>query len=151
MLNQEDSMINLKGTFIAVLRHNDGSVETRRKDNLILNSGFDFIADAIGNPTSRPAIMKYTAVGTGTTAVAAGQTALVTELARKEATYSHTKGTKVFSFSTFFAAGEATGAITEAGICNANAAGTFIDRVTFAVINKAADDELTVNFQFTLS
>ena len=142
--------IKIKGSFSAVLRHKDGSVEVRRKDNLILNGGFDFICDAIAG-TTQPSAMAYTAVGTGTTAVAATQTALVTELARLAATYAHTTGTKVFTLSTYFAAGVATGAITEAGICNASSSGTFLDRVVFDVINKAADDELTTNFQFTLS
>lgn len=149
MINEKE--LNLKGTFIATLKHADGSVEVRRKDNLILNVGFDFIADAIGKASGRPSVMGFTAVGTGTTAVSSGQTALVSELYRKAATYAHTNGTKVFTFNTYFAAGQATGAITEAGICNASSGGIFIDRVTFAVINKAADDELTTNFQFTLS
>ncbi len=147
----EKENTKIKGSLILTLKHKDGSVEVRRKDNLILNVGFDFIANAIGNANSRPAVIGYTAVGTGTTAVAASQTSLVTELARKAATYSHATGTKVFSFTTHFAAGEATGAITEAGVCNASSGGIFLDRVTFAVINKAADDELTTNFQFTLS
>lgn len=147
----EKENTKIKGSLILTLKHKDGSVEVRRKDNLILNVGFDFIANAIGDANSRPAVIGYTAVGTGTTAVAASQTSLVTELARKAATYSHTTGTKVFSFTTYFAAGEATGAITEAGVCNASSGGIFLDRVTFAVINKAADDELTTNFQFTLS
>lgn len=147
----EKENTKIKGSLILTLKHKDGSVEVRRKDNLILNVGFDFIANAIGNANSRPAVIGYTAVGTGTTAVSASQTSLVTELARKAATYSHTTGTKVFSFTTYFAAGEATGAITEAGVCNASSGGIFLDRVTFAVINKAADDELTTNFQFTLS
>lgn len=147
----EKENTKIKGSLILTLKHKDGSVEVRRKDNLILNVGFDFIANAIGNANSRPAVIGYTAVGTGTTAVSANQTSLVTELARKAATYSHTTGTKVFSFTTYFAAGEATGAITEAGVCNASSGGIFLDRVTFAVINKAADDELTTNFQFTLS
>ena len=140
----------VKGSFTATLRHKDGSVEVRRKDNLILNVGFDFICDAIAN-SARGSVMGYTAVGTGTTAVAATQTALVSELARLAATYAHTTGTKVFTLSTYFAAGVATGAITEAGICNASSSGTFLDRVVFDVINKASDDELTTNFQFTLS
>lgn len=147
----EKENTKIKGSLILTLKHKDGSVEVRRKDNLILDVGFDFIANAIGNANSRPAVIGYTAVGTGTTAVSASQTSLVTELARKAATYSHTTGTKVFSFTTYFAAGEATGAITEAGVCNASSGGIFLDRVTFAVINKAADDELTTNFQFTLS
>ena len=147
----EKENTKIKGSLILTLKHKDGSVEVRRKDNLILDVGFDFIANAIGNANSRPAVIGYTAVGTGTTAVSASQTSLVTELARKAATYSHTTGTKVFSFTTYFAAGEATGAIAEAGVCNASSGGIFLDRVTFAVINKAADDELTTNFQFTLS
>lgn len=143
--------LKLKGSFTGILRHKDGSVEVRRKDNLILNVGFDFIADAIGNASSRPACMAYTAVGTGTTATEPTQTGLVTELARKAATYAHVAGTKVFTFTTKFAEGEATGAITEAGICNANSAGIFLDRVTFSVINKGDDDTYESHFQFTLS
>lgn len=142
--------VKLKGAIILTVKHKNGSVETRRKDNLILSSGFDFVCDAIANPT-RPAAMGFTAVGTGTTAVGASQTALVTELARKAATYSHSANSKVFTLTTTFNAGEATGAITEAGICNASSAGKFLDRVTFDVINKAADDTMTTTFQFTLS
>lgn len=148
---QTNESLKLKGSFSLEIKHADGSVEVRRKDNMIVNAGFDFVANAIGAPENRPAVMGFTAVGTGTTAVAAGQTALVTELARKAATYSHTANTKVFTFSTYFGRGEATGAITEAGICNAASGGTFLDRVTFAVVNKAADDELTTNFEFTMS
>lgn len=143
--------MKLKGHFTGVLRHKDGSVEVRRKDNLILDVGFDFIADAIGNAAARPDCMGFTAVGTGTTETAANQTGLAAELARKAATYSHTAGTKVFTFTTKFNPGEATGAITEAGICNAASNGTFLDRVVFAVINKGKDDTYESSFQFTLA
>lgn len=141
----------LKGSFIALLKHKDGSVEARRKDNLILDVGFDFIANAIGLADERPAVMGYTAVGTGSDDVAATQTGLTSELFRKAAAYTHSTNTKIFTFSTYFAQGEATGAITEAGICNASSEGIFLDRVVFAVINKAEDDELTTTFQFTMS
>ena len=147
---KKEEMMKLKGSFTAILRRKDGSVEVKRKDNLILNVGFDFICNAIA-ATSQPAPMAYTAVGTGTAAVAATQTALATELTRVAATYAHTAGTKVFSLTSFYPAGTATGAITEAGICNASSGGTFLDRVVFDVINKGSDDELTTNFQFTLS
>lgn len=143
--------IKLKGTFTAVLKKANGEIETHRKDNIILNVGFDFIANAIGATSSRPAVMSYTAVGTGNDVTDATQTELISELTRKSAQYQHTAGTKVFTFTTEFIAGEATGAITEAGICNAESDGIFLDRVTFDVINKAADDELTTNFQFTLA
>lgn len=142
--------MKIKGSLNVVIHRANGDVETRHKDNLILNSGFDYICAAMANPT-KPAVMRYTAVGTGTTAVAATQTALVNELKRKAANYAHSAGTKVFTLTTTFAAGEATGAITEAGICNAASGGTFLDRVVFDVINKAADDTMTTTFQFTLS
>jgi len=141
----------IKGSMTMTKISPNGDVETRRKDNLILNVGFDFIANALCATTNRPSVMGYTALGTGTTAVDAAQTALVTELARKPATYAHTAGTKVFTLSTTFQAGEATGAITEAGICNASSDGIFLDRLTFAVMNKGADDIITTTFQFTLS
>lgn len=147
-MNNDNLMI--KGSLSLVLHKADGTVVTRRKDNLILNGGFDFICNAIAG-SSRPAAMAYTAVGTDTTSAAATQTGLGSELARKSATYAHTAGTKVFTLKTTFDAGEATGAITEAGICNASSGGTFLDRVSFAVINKGSEDSMTTTFQFTLS
>jgi len=145
-----DDKFHLKGSMEAVLVKEDGSVEVTRKDNIIVNGGFDFICAAIGN-ADRPAAMGYIAVGTGATAPAATQAALVTQSARIAATYAHTAGTKTFTVSATFAAGTATAALTEAGVFNDPAAGTMLDRVTFAVINKGASDTLTVTFTFTLS
>jgi len=82
---------------------------------------------------------------------ALGHIAVGTEIARKAATYAHVAGTKVFSFEATFDPGEATGAITEAGVFNAAVAGTMLDRVVFAVINKGANDTLTQKFTFTMS
>lgn len=146
-----DENIKAHGAFTGTLIREDGTVQTVRKDNLVLNGGIDFLCDAFGKQTSRPNVMGYIAVGTGTTATENGQTALVSESLRKAASYSHTAGTTKLTLSATFAAGEATGALTEAGICNADAGGTFFDRVTFAVINKGANDTLTVNFDVTFT
>ena len=148
---QSNDTFKLKGSLELTLKKANGDVEVRRKDNIIVNAGFDFISDAIGRATGRPAVMSHIAVGTGTTAPAASQTALVTEISRLAATYAHTAGTKVFTFTATFAAGVATGAITEAGVFNASSAGTMLDRVTFAVVNKGSDDTLTATFTFTMS
>lgn len=40
-MNKDD--MKIKGALELVIRHANGDVETRRKDNLILNDGFDFI------------------------------------------------------------------------------------------------------------
>ena len=108
--------LRMHGAMTAHLFKADGTVQTTHKDNMIVNVGFDFIANAIGATTSRPNIMRYIAVGTGTTAVQATQTALATQLAIKDATYAHLTSTKTFTFTVTYNPGEATGAITEAGV-----------------------------------
>lgn len=146
-----EEKINAHGAFIGVLKKADGTVCTVRKDNLVLNGGIDFLCDAAGKTSGRPAALSYIAVGTGTTSAAATQTALVSESVRKSATYSHAAGTSKMTFSATFNAGEATGALTEAGVCNAATGGTFFDRVVFAVLNKGADDTFTANFEITFT
>jgi hypothetical protein len=146
-----EEKVGLKGAMTLIIDHADGTKTVVHKDNLIVDAGFDFISACIGNSGARPAVASHIAVGTGATAPAASQTALVTELDRNAATYAHTGGTKVFSFQATFTAGEATGALTEAGVFNAAAAGTMLDRVTFSVVNKGASDSMTVTFTFTMS
>ena len=147
----ENQDLALKGTLILNKFNKDGIlVESRRKDNIIVNGGFDYICNSIGL-ASPPSAMGYVAIGTSSTAAVATQTSLVSELIRGEAVYSHTAGTKVMSFTTTFEAGVGTGAITEAGVFNASSAGVMLDRVVFSVINKGVDDTLTSTFQFTLS
>jgi hypothetical protein len=141
----------MHGAMRAILKKGNGEILVYAKDNIIVAGGFDFIADAIGKSASRPNVMGFIGVGTGTTAAAGSQTALVTETLRKAATYAHTAGTQVFSFASTFNPGEATAAITEAGVFNASSAGTMLDRVVFNVINKGANDTLTQTFSFTMS
>jgi len=143
--------MNIKGAITLLLAKASGEVEVVHKENIIVNGGFDFVADAIGNSSSRPGVMGWIALGTGTTAAAATQTALVTEIKRNAAMYAHTAGTKVFTFTASYSAGDATGAITEAGVFNAASAGSMFDRVVFPVVNKGADDSLTAVFTFTMS
>jgi hypothetical protein len=143
--------MKIKGAITLLLTKASGEVEVVHKDNIIVGGGFDFVADAIGNASTRPGVMGWIAVGTGSTAAASTQTALVTELKRNAATYAHTAGTKVFTFTASFLAGDATGAITEAGVFNASSSGTMFDRVVFPVVNKGSDDSLTAVFTFTMS
>jgi hypothetical protein len=146
-----DEAMQLHGAMTLIVRRADGEIETVHRDNIIVNVGFDFISDAIGKASSRPAVMGYIALGTGTTAAAATQSTLVTELDRNVATYAHTAGTKTFTFTADFPAGDATGAITEAGVFNAASGGIMLDRVVFPVVNKGVDDSLTAVFTFTMS
>lgn len=140
-----------RGDWDFTIFRGNGDVEVISRKNLIVNVGFDFICDAIGLASGRPGVMSHIAVGTGTTAPAAAQTALVTELSRLSATYSHTAGTKTFKITTTFNPGVGTGAITEAAILNAASSGIMLNRVSFPVINKGAPDTVVAEFTFTLS
>ena len=141
--------LKLKGRFTGTLIKENGDVEVFSKDNLVVKAGIDFVFDTVFGVGATH--MNYIAVGTGTTAVANTQTALVTQLLRKSANYSHSAGTAVASVSSTFNAGEATGAITEAGIFNASTAGIMFDRVVFPVINKGANDTYVATFEITYS
>lgn len=141
----------LKGTMHATLINPDGSQETFTKDNLIVEVGYDFIADSIGKPSGRPGVMSHIAIGDGVTAALSTDTELESELARGAATYSHVAGTDTFQFEATFAAGTGTGAITESGVLNASSAGILLDRAVFPVINKGALQVLVQRFVFTMS
>lgn len=143
--------LKLVGSLTAELYKADGSVEVTHKHNAILTCGFDFICNSIGLASGRPTVMSHIAVGTSDTAVAVEQTALVTQIASKACAYAHTAKTKVFTMTTTFEPGEATGAIKEAAVQNAASSGILLDRVVFPVVNKGADDTLKMTFTFTLS
>jgi hypothetical protein len=64
---------------------------------------------------------------------------------------SSTESSNTITYVSSFEAGDATGAITEAGIFNAASGGDMLCRTVFSVINKAADDTLSVTWTITLT
>ena len=98
-----------------VLRGPDGKVKQQEKcHNLITTVGRNAIVERLDSSpgTSQPTHM---AIGTGATAAAAGDTTLQTELDRNALT-SNTSSTNVLTMVGDWAAGDGTGAITEAGV-----------------------------------
>ena len=76
--------------------------------------------------------MTHMAIGTGTTTAAAAQTALTTELERNALTVSGgTVSTNTIVYAATYAAGDGTGAITEAGIFDT--VGSKVDDITITV------------------
>ncbi len=150
MINEN---LKLSGQLNIVLKDKDGNVkDTREVKNLVVNTGLAYIASRmVGTSKS---VMSHMALGSGTTAAAAGQTDLVSILGSREAldstTISGTNDEKVVYVSSF-EAGDATGAVTEAGIFNASTAGDMLCRTVFSVVNKAADDTMSVTWTITLS
>lgn len=127
----------------------DGSIkETRDIKNLVVTTGKGFIASRMVGTAA--AVISHMAVGTGATAAAAGDTALGAESARVAIT-SGTASGAVATYVATFPAGTGTAALTEAGLLNAASAGTLLCRTVFSVINKGANDAMTVTWTVTVS
>ena len=117
------------------------------KHNLITSVGFDFVSNCLGS-TTRPEPISQIGVGTNNTAPALGDTNLGALKLKKACSYTHTAGTTSLVFQTSFGAGEATGALVEAGIFTGD--GTLFDRVVYPVINKESGDTYKMIFEIIL-
>lgn len=117
-------------------------------DNLVVTAGKGYVASRMKD-TSATA-MSHMAIGSGSTAAAAGDTALGNELGRVALT-STTVSSAVVTYVASFPAGTGTGAVTEAGILNASSSGTLLCRTVFSVVNKGASDSMTVTWTVTVS
>ena len=139
----------LKGNVHIQLFDKDGKLKDERKvHNTVVTAGKNYIADALSS-TPGNTVMTHMGVGTGTTAVAAGDTTLEAQTDRNALT-SNTDATNVVTFVGDWAAGDATAALTEAGIFNAASAGTMLARSVFSAINKGALDSLKVTWTLTI-
>ena len=141
--------LKLRGDVALVLRDKDGNVKDERViENLIVDTGLNFICDRMKDDETA---MTHMALGSGSTAAAAGDTTLGSQLGSREVLDSSTVTNNQIVYVSSFEAGDATGAVTEAGIFNASSGGTMLCRTVFSVVNKAADDTLTVNWTITLT
>jgi len=123
--------------------------ETVQKvDNLVVTAGKGYVASRMKD-TSATA-MSHMAIGTGSTAAAAGNTALGNQAARVSLTSTTVSGADIVYVATF-PAGTGTAAITEAGILNASSSGTLLCRTVFSVVNKGASDSMTITWTVTVS
>lgn len=114
--------------------------------NLVVTTGKQFIAARM---VGTPATMSHMAIGTGTTAPAIGQTALIIQTGRVAIGGATNTGASV-TYTANFPAGVGTGAITEAGLFDANTGGTMLARTTFGVITKAAEDIMAISWTITV-
>jgi hypothetical protein len=120
--------------------------------NLVVTTGKNHIADQLSDRGE--AQMSHMAIGTGTTTPVATDTALQTELDRN-ALDSRTQGAgadanKVTYICTW-AAGDGTGALTEAGIFNSASAGQMLCRSVFPVKNKESGESMVMTWILTIS
>ena len=139
-----------KGQLNILLTGSDGKVKVNETvKNLVVDAGKGWIAARM-TEASIPDEMSHMAVGTDNTAAAGGQTTLVTEAARV-ALSTTTISTNTVEYVATFGAGTGTAALVEAGILNAGSGGTLLCRTVFSVVNKGADDTLTITWTITIN
>ena len=117
-------------------------------DNLVVTAGKGYVASRMKDATATA--MSHMAIGSGSTAAAASDTALGNQLGRVALT-STTVSNAVVTQVASFPAGTGTGAVTEAAILNASSGGTMLCRTVFSVVNKGAQDSMTVTWTVTVS
>ena len=159
LLDKIASCLVVESRLYAVHIHADG-----RRDDLglvsykvVTDAGVGYIVDAFQNLTELEN-MKYHGLGTGTTAEAASQTGLVTELTTQynpdntRATGSLTEGAGANVFRTVGTnTVDGAAAVTEHGIFSAATGGVLLDRSLFSVINLSASDSLQTTYDLSLS
>jgi len=138
--------LKVTGDVTVTITGKDGQVKDQRQiKNLVVNNGKQFIAARM---VGTPPVMTHMAVGAGTDAAAAGDPMLDVELGRVALTSSAAAGA-VVTYTATFPAGTGTGAITEAGVFNPM--DTMLCRTVFAVVNKGADDAMSITWAITVS
>lgn len=131
------------------LRDEAGNVKDFRElHNLICTTGKNEVLKATGATYVNQ--FAYCAIGTGSVAAAITDTALGTEVARSAVITPTNPTAPVLQFSTTFAAGTGTGAITESGLFQtAVSGGIILARQVFSAVNKAAGDAMTIVWQLS--
>jgi hypothetical protein len=117
--------------------------------NLIVTAGQHWMAQRMigeGNP------MSYIAMGTGTETPRGTDTALASELFRKEVKGGNgVASNNQVTYTVELAEGEATGGITEAGLFDSSKGGIMLARTTFEVINKGDTHTLKMDWVITIT
>lgn len=127
--------------------------EQRHGHNVVVTTGHQFLADFLASAAAAASTftMRYVAIGSDSTAEAASNTALGTELARVSATVS--AATAIYRLTATYASGIGTGNIYEYGVFSTitSGAGTMFSRDVEGLITKSANDQLVVTTEITIS
>ena len=136
------------GQVTIVLRDENGNIIIDKSvPNMVVTSGKSYIAARMAGAASN--VMSHMAVGVSNLAVVPAQTTLSSELSRV-ALASIVASSNQVTYTAIFPSGASTGgALQEAGIFNAGAAGTMLSRTIFDVVNKADGDSLTISWVIT--
>lgn len=141
--------LSLSGDVTIELVDANGNVKEKREiKNLVVSSGLTFICSRMADTSSN--VMSHMALGSSNTAAAANQTDLISILGSREPLDSTTTSSNTITYVASFEAGDATGAVVEAGLFNGSSGGTMLCRTVFPVVNKGAQDILNITWVITL-
>ena len=131
-----------------------GKVRRYKIDNLAVTVGKNAIAARLaGSTATNKGSITYCAVGIGTTAAAASDTILASELYRKLISVRSSEN-KTAILKTFFNTTEANGTLQELGLFGDDATGTANTGTLYArtltTRTKSQAETLTITWQFTL-
>lgn len=123
---------------------------TQYLKNLVVKTGKNYAAQKFAGKAIDT--ISHMALGSGTNTAVVSDTKLANELGRAAIT-GISVGDNVVKIIASFAAGVATGEVREAGLFNnANPrSGIMISRTQIDVINKNADDTITITWEITLN
>ena len=151
------------GVFTFTHRDADGNViQTFQQHNLVVNEGMECVSDFVFGTTSctGEAVFQYLAVGTGATAVADAQTALITEsgtCARVQdatpAIDTGTTGQRTITISSVFSGANCEGAsFAETGLFDAATTGNMLARALISpTINLGSGDTLQIDYDIVIN
>lgn len=144
------SGIGMVGNVRLENRGPDGVIkDVREGENLVVAAGVTYILSRMKDASATA--MSHMGLGSSTTAASSSQTDLGSILGAREALDSTTANAANIVYVCGFEAGDATGAVTEAGIFNASTGGTMLCRIVFSVVNKGAADTMTVTWTISLT
>lgn len=120
------------------------------QDNIVVNAGRDRVAEIIAGDST--AVPTHVAIGTGSSAALATDTALVTEVDRN-ALAASTATAGVITFRGFFSKSEANGnTIAEMGLFDQSSGGTMFCRTVLdSTIAKTSTISITVTWTWTFA
>ena len=139
--------VTVKGDLFITVADEHGIHTERKVSNLVVQLGKEYIVHRmIAGDTATVSRM---GIGSGSAVAVSTDTALGNQLARV-ALLSVSQTSNVVTYVAEFPAGTGNGAITEAGLFTAASGGIMLARSVFPVVNKMANDKITITWNITI-
>lgn len=147
----DNTCFSVKGNLKVTVRDAQSGeiLDTQQFSNLTVTAGKELIAKLLNGESV--AVPNFCAVGTGSTAIAAGDTTLEGEIGRLEVTYRSRSGAAI-TYSTFFGSGDCNGTWANTALFNADSGGSLLCAALFSsAISKDSAKTVTVDWTVTIT